>query len=149
MTKKIIIIFILIGISTDLFSQIKKDRIKALKIAYLTEKLDLSVDEATQFWPIYNQYAKTEKQLKRVKRQALRKQIISKGGIDNFTDIQANEILAELLVIEDTSYFAKKEMITDLKKVISTKKIINLLKAEQEFNKRLLHKLRGRRQNTR
>lgn len=32
-------------------------RIEALKIAYITKKLNLSPDEAQKFWPIYNNYA--------------------------------------------------------------------------------------------
>lgn len=32
-------------------------RIEALKIAYLTKKLNLSPQEAQRFWPIYNNYA--------------------------------------------------------------------------------------------
>src|SRR5581483_9835601 len=31
-------------------------RLAALKIAYLTKKLNLSPEEAQKFWPIYNQY---------------------------------------------------------------------------------------------
>ncbi|WP_315820109.1 hypothetical protein [Paraflavitalea speifideaquila] len=30
---------------------------EALKIAYLTQKLNLSTEEAQRFWPIYNKYA--------------------------------------------------------------------------------------------
>jgi hypothetical protein len=32
-------------------------RLEALKIAYLTKKLNLTPDEAQRFWPIYNNYA--------------------------------------------------------------------------------------------
>ncbi len=33
------------------------NRLEALKIAYVTKKMDLSPDEAQRFWPFYNQYA--------------------------------------------------------------------------------------------
>ena len=33
------------------------NRLEALKIAYITKKMDLSPEEAQKFWPIYNQYA--------------------------------------------------------------------------------------------
>ena len=32
-------------------------RLEALKIAFLTRKLNLSSEEAQRFWPIYNQYS--------------------------------------------------------------------------------------------
>ncbi len=45
------------------------NRIEALKIAYITKRLDLSPDEAQKFWPIYNQYAE---ELKRTRQDANR-----------------------------------------------------------------------------
>jgi len=33
------------------------NRLEALKIAYITNKLNLSPEEAQKFWPIYNSYA--------------------------------------------------------------------------------------------
>ncbi len=41
------------------------DKIKALKIAFITEKLNLSEKEAQQFWPIYNSYHEDMSNLKR------------------------------------------------------------------------------------
>ena len=38
------------------------NRLEALKIAYITKRLDLSPEEAQKFWPIYNQYAEELKQ---------------------------------------------------------------------------------------
>ena len=35
-----------------------KDRIRAAEIAYLSQKLDLTPEEAQKFWPLYNQYTK-------------------------------------------------------------------------------------------
>lgn len=31
-------------------------RVESLKIAYLTQKLNLSTEEAEKFWPVYNKY---------------------------------------------------------------------------------------------
>jgi hypothetical protein len=31
-------------------------RLEALKIAYITKKLDLTTEEAQRFWPVYNRY---------------------------------------------------------------------------------------------
>jgi hypothetical protein len=33
------------------------NRLEALKIAYITNKLNLSPEEAQKFWPVYNQYS--------------------------------------------------------------------------------------------
>ena len=57
--KHIYTFFIVVFITSSVFSQKRgenKEKIKALKIAYLTEKLDLSSNEAEKFWPIYNKH---------------------------------------------------------------------------------------------
>ena len=33
-----------------------KDRIEPLKIAYITQKLGLTSEEAQKFWPVYNKF---------------------------------------------------------------------------------------------
>lgn len=57
--KKLLPILFLIC-TLPLFSQERQDggnSIEALKIAYLTKKLNLTTEEAQRFWPIYNNYA--------------------------------------------------------------------------------------------
>src|SRR5687767_904503 len=34
----------------------KREQIESMKIAFLTNKLSLTPEEAQQFWPVYNQY---------------------------------------------------------------------------------------------
>lgn len=40
----------------------ENSKIEALKIAFISKKLDLSPDEAQKFWPVYNQYFKEMRQ---------------------------------------------------------------------------------------
>ncbi|MFN5319693.1 MAG: hypothetical protein ACK5CY_12710 [Bacteroidia bacterium] len=52
-----------------------KERIRAERVAFLTERLDLTSDQAQKFWPIYNEHD--------VKISALKKeQRISRKAID-------------------------------------------------------------------
>ena len=34
----------------------RAEKIQSLKIAFITQKLQLTPDEAQKFWPVYNQY---------------------------------------------------------------------------------------------
>ena len=34
----------------------KSEKVQALKIAFITQKLELGTDEAQRFWPVYNRY---------------------------------------------------------------------------------------------
>ena len=145
MNKKVILLLLIIGITTASFSQKKRDQIKAYKTAYITEVLDLSVKEAEQFWPIYNEFSKKEHQLKRVEIRKIRKKIRAAGGIDTFSDLEATKILANLIQIENDIHIAKTKMLTELKKVLSSKKIIKLHRAEQDFNRKLLNRFKEKR----
>lgn len=121
----------------------KREKIKALKVAYITEQLDLTTDEAQKFWPIYN--ANDEKQFEL--RHKKMRSIINKfenGGLEKLTDKEATSLIDQVESIEDELHDYKKKYIKDLKTVISAKKIIKLKKAEDEFNRKLMKQYKGK-----
>ena len=52
----IAIFIITISLQVDAQPQRKGERIEALKIAYITQALKLTAEEAQNFWPVYNTY---------------------------------------------------------------------------------------------
>lgn len=125
-----------------------QERIKAQKIAFITEKLELTSEEAQQFWPIYNEFEAKVEKIKSENLRPLKKEMRQ----DNVSDKRANEILEKLIKAETEMHNARLELVEDLKTVISAKKIIMLKVAEDQFNQKLLDKLkdfRERRQNRR
>jgi hypothetical protein len=59
--KQVLFFVMVCLISTGLFAQDDKQpkdgsKIEALKIAYLTQRLNLTTEEAQKFWPVYNKY---------------------------------------------------------------------------------------------
>ena len=136
--KKITILSIFILLSQISFGQQnKKDRIKALKTAYITEKLNLTSSEAEKFWPIYNAYSNENRTLKRQLFGNKRK-----NDFQNLTEKQADEKLHEIIEIENKLHQNKVNLISNLKKVISSKKILLLIRAEKSFNRKLLQQLK-------
>ncbi|MEZ4853723.1 Spy/CpxP family protein refolding chaperone [Flavobacterium sp.] len=121
----------------------RKDKIKALKIAYITEKLNLTTEEAQKFWPIYNAFDEKQFEL----RHAMRKdkmQRIDDEGLNNLSEQEAQELLTQFEKNEDELHTIRKKFINEVKKVLSAKKIILLKKTEDEFNRKLLHEFKGR-----
>ncbi|MFN4285297.1 MAG: hypothetical protein ACK4E8_04960 [Lacibacter sp.] len=41
----------------------QEERIKALEVAFISRKLQLSTEEAQKFWPVYNEYKRDMQQL--------------------------------------------------------------------------------------
>ncbi|MBQ0732798.1 hypothetical protein [Aquimarina celericrescens] len=118
------------------------EKIKAFKVAYITEQLNLSSKEAQQFWPIYNTHEETLEKLKKEERKLIRALKDANEGSDGLSDRQAGEFLSNYLEAETQKTQARKTLIKDLQTVISNKKILRLIKAENDFNKRLLERIR-------
>ncbi|MFY0604868.1 MAG: hypothetical protein JXQ93_13090 [Flavobacteriaceae bacterium] len=147
MKLKKIILFSFLAISFGLQAQVKikkqsREKIHALKIAYLTDKLDLTEQEAEKFWPVYNKFDKKLQKLRTVERYKLKKRIKDAGGIEALSEKEAEIITELMLFIEKEMYDTKKAFFTSLKKVITFKKIIQLQIAEREFTRNMFRKLR-------
>lgn len=119
----------------------KKERIKALKVAYITEKLSLTTSEAQEFWPVYNTFYDNVSKLRHREYINIKKKI-KNGEIDEMSDKEVNELLTELEDIEKKKYMEEIQLTEKLKKVLPPKKILLLKRAERDFSRELLHKLK-------
>jgi hypothetical protein len=87
------------------------ERLYALKIAYITKRLDLNPEEAQKFWPIYNQYSD---ELMQVRKDAIR---------NNKSEIELDESLLNI----------RKKYSVLFGQAISPQKIDIFFKSEKEF----------------
>jgi len=143
---KIILTLMLISLTVSSLNaqQNRREKLKAYKTAFITERLDLSSEEAEKFWPIYNDFEKKMFQLKVLNKREVRKQINDKGGIDTLKNEDAEKLLVRLIQNDQDMLNIKKELFKDLKNVISAKKILRLNGIEHEFNKKLLDEFRNK-----
>ncbi|HSI68865.1 MAG TPA: hypothetical protein VK941_01425 [Gillisia sp.] len=145
MRKLLFILSFFLTVFSGLQAQEKHDRehhrekIKALKVAYITEELNMDTKLAQKFWPIYNRY---EEQ----KRELHRREHIDLEDAENFSEPQAQEMLKEYIAVEREEYVIKKQLFADLGKILTAKEIIKLHKLEADFNKKLLKEYRTRKE---
>jgi len=140
--KKIVLTILLLA-STQFFAQKSYDneRIKSLKIAFITERLDLSSKEAQVFWPIYNEYQENREALRQRERSQIRSKI---RDSENLTEKEANELLRQYLSFEEEEEELDKNFIQKVTKVISAKKTLLLLRSEEEFKRQLIKQYRNK-----
>ena len=131
---------------SDNFIETKKDKIKALKIAYITNELSLTSDEATKFWPLFNAFEDKQNEIRKQKLKGYLDRT-EDDAINNLSDKEATTLLAQMESAEDELYQLKKKFIANLKGVISPIKILKLKKAEEGFNRKLLQQYRDKRKN--
>jgi len=144
-TNKLVFI-ILFLLSIHLFAQStreeKKEQIKALKVGFITTELALTSDEASKFWPLYNAFEDKQFDLRIQKMKAFRGRRDS--DLDKISEKEASALLAQMESNEDELYQARKKFITSLRGVLPSIKIIQLKKAEDDFNRKLLQQYRDK-----
>ena len=117
-----------------------ESRMKAEKIAFLTQELDLSPEEAQVFWPVYNQYWKES--------LTLHKEMMDAFG--EFRGKKADEISESELDKKVEAYIqaskASNQVMADwypkFKKVLPIRKVAKLYQAEEAFQMRMINNLR-------
>ena len=143
--KPIVIAIVMVLFTINIHAQNnRRDRIKALKVAFITERLALTSEEAQKFWPIYNVHDDRIFELRKVELSRIKKEI-RYSNFDSITEEKAVDILDRISEIEKLIFEEEQKLIRGLSKIISAKKIILLKKAEDDFNRELLKRLRERR----
>lgn len=120
--------------------QQKKEQLKSMKIAFITTELNLTPDEATKFWPLFNAFEDKQRELKHERIKNYMDRIDS----DKLTEKEANTLLAQMESTEDELFQLRKKFVANLKGMLSTVKILKLKKAEEEFSKKLLQQYRDK-----
>lgn len=147
MKTKFLLSLLLLFVSTVSFSQgfrEKKEKVKALKVAFITDELNLTTDEAQRFWPIYNAFDDKQAELRHEKMKAILDRF-EPGNVEKLSEKDASSLLIQMEIIEENLFTLRKKFIRDLQGVLTAKKIIRLKKAEDEFNRKLLRQMRDNR----
>lgn len=111
-------------------------KIQDAKIAIITNRLDLTPDQAKGFWPIYNEFSKQRRDLHRSMRQLI------SGKEGTRTDDQMMSNLKEVQDLKQKELELEKVYQSKFLEVISAKQLVELYKAERSFNEMLIQRLR-------
>lgn len=115
------------------------DVVKAQRAEVFTRVLDLSVEEAQMFWPIYNEYDERREKLMRRNRRSLEE-------LRNMSNEQADELIKSHFDWRRSELELEIELTQKLRKALPPSKIARLPYAEREFRESLLRRLQERRQ---
>ncbi|MCK0189266.1 hypothetical protein [Arenibacter sp. F20364] len=118
------------------------DKIKSLKIAFITERLNLSPKEAQSFWPIYNEHQSKKEDLFKEERFEIGSEI---KNLDALSDAQASALLIRMQKLEEEKHMVEKAYIDKISKTISAKKTILLMRSEEDFKRQLIKQYRQKR----
>jgi len=117
----------------------KREKIEAIKVAFITEQIDLTIEESQSFWPVYNQMSDKEHDLRKAQRDAF-------GGLKDFENASDKEVEKAIMELANLSVDIEELRQSYLPKfidIIGAKKTAKLMKAEKEFGKRLMERMKG------
>ena len=121
----------------------KKEQITSLKVAFITNQLNLTPDEAAKFWPLFNAFEGKQQEIRKQKLKAYFGRS-DNNSIDKLSEKDASAVLSQMENTEEELYQLKKKFVANLKGVLPATKILKLKKAEEEFSKKLLQQYRDK-----
>ena len=144
--KNRLLIFLLL-FSTAVIAQERKpakERVDAMKIGFLTNRLNLSPEEAKTFWPVYNMYADELEKLRRSRRENIED---VRENFDSMSDAALEKSVDNEILFRQSEMDILKKYRPQFKKILPIKKVAKLYKAEEDFKRKLLEMIQERRED--
>jgi hypothetical protein len=119
-----------------------KEKLKALRIAYFSEKLNLNPQEAQVFWPVYNSFA-DEMHLIHQERRSLLGDLRDKALVKSEAELE--RVADRHIALMEQEVAIQKKYHSRFKEVLPIAKVLQFYKAEKEFPRWLLKQVRDQR----
>lgn len=120
-------------------SQEALDKIQSAKIALITERLELTPEQAEKFWPLYHEYSRERQTL----RQEYRTFRQSNDGRE-LSEEESKRLLEQGQRLKERQLNIDKVYSERLNQVISNRQMLQLRTAEDDFRRMLLERLQQR-----
>jgi len=111
----------------------RKEKLEALRVAFITKELNLTSEEAEKFWPVYNQREAEQEEI----RKQLRENHKGKN-IDEMTDAEVEKLIEKQLELRQKELDIDKKYASKLKEVLPVKKVAKLPVAEKKFREEVI-----------
>jgi Spy/CpxP family protein refolding chaperone len=118
-----------------------RENVEAMKIGFLTDRLDLTPEEARKFWPVYNQYSDEMDKLRKSRRLILME---ARQNMEEMSDAEAEKFVDSELKFRQDELDIMKNYHPRFKSILIPRKVAKLYKAEEDFKRKLLEMLKDR-----
>lgn len=120
----------------------RSNEIESYRISYLTQKLDLSEEEAKIFWPIYNEFQKEQAALRK-ERQLNMISFKKLNEIEDLSDTEVQTLIVNELNFKQRELSLDKKYYYRLKSSLPIKTVGKYYRAQEAFKKELLSRYRN------
>lgn len=115
------------------------EKIKAEKVAFITEKVGLTSKEAEAFWPVYNKIEDQQNELNKAEREAYR--ALEKALADGEGNVDA--LLDSYLKAKEANVNLHVKGLKDYKKVLSAEKLAKFYTCDETFRRQQIGRVMG------
>lgn len=141
--KHLSILMICSFIALGAFAQNKAamDKIESARIALITDRLELTPEQAEKFWPVFREYNQ--------QRQDIRKEFRERHSdidLNNLSDEESKKLVQKSMEMKQRELNLEKEYSKRMTEVISTQQLFKLKNAEKDFQQMLLRRIQQQRQ---
>ena len=112
-------------------------------MAYISDKLQLTQDEAQKFWPIFNAFDAKQAEV-RLKKKVLNLKLRPENR-QSISDADMSKLLLESENIDNSLQENRKQFIKSLQGVLPVQKILIFKQLEDEFKQQLMQQIKNRR----
>lgn len=134
-----LLLFSLTGIAQRKFDPQTLELIKTKKIAFMTEQIGLTSQEAEKFWPVYNELEKERYMLMDKKRDLEHMSEAPKPGM---SDADYRKLACEIAATHAKEGKLIEEYNLKLLNILPAEKVVKLYRAEGKFRASLMHEFR-------
>lgn len=117
----------------------RKENMEAQKSAFITRRLDLTPQEARAFWPVYDQYSRELQDLRKKGREEM---MNAKMDFDKLSDKELEKVIDDGITRRQAELDLVKKYVVQFKQVLPVRKVALLYKAEEDFKRELLKRIR-------
>jgi hypothetical protein len=116
-----------------------QEKIKAARIAFITERLGLTPEEAEKFWPVYHEFSARRNALRQEFEQARRNPDPKRSREEN-----ERQLLELNFQLKQRELDLEKEYSGRILNTISAQKLVALRQAEQDFRNIIIKQIQQR-----
>ena len=123
-------------------TRMSREKVDAIRVSYITMQLDLTPQQAQEFWPVYNEYQGKLKEARREQLESIRPEGDEKRKLDDLTDEELEEMMQQRFQMEQLELNLKKAYHKRFSEVLEIRQVARLYRSEHEFKRKLFERMR-------
>lgn len=127
----------------DRMRQDRREDIEAMKVGFLTRRLNLTTDEAKRFWPVYDQFSAEIKSLREDRNNRYKD---ARSDFDSMSEKDIEKLVDGEITFRQQELDIIRKYHSSFKQVLPIRKVAKLYRAEEDFKRELLQRIREKRQ---